>query len=120
MSTLLALLLGAVTFLDLAGGGARFPEVQARRLDGRAITLPGGLEGQVNLLFIAFQREQQAEVDTWMPATIALAESHPGLEWCELPTISALPGFLQFFLDKARLRAALGLPHENAIGPYQS
>ena len=68
---------------------------------------------------------------------MALTEAHPGLEWYELPTLSALPAFLQFFidsgmrggitgpdarartitlyLDKAKFRAALGLGDEDAI-----
>ena len=36
--------------------GLRFPEVEARSLEDREFDLPGDLEGELNLLAVAFQR----------------------------------------------------------------
>lgn len=43
-----------------------FPTVSGTTLDGRRITLPTGLEGEYNLLVIAFQQRQRLQVDMWM------------------------------------------------------
>jgi hypothetical protein len=71
-----------------AGDAApRFPTIQATALSGRKYTLPRDLDGQVNLVLVAFARQQQAVVDTWLPAVRALAAERPTLRYYELPTI---------------------------------
>ena len=46
----------------------RFPVVQGKNLEGRSFHLPHDFEGDMNIVVVAFQRHQQAAVDTWMPA----------------------------------------------------
>ncbi len=76
-----------------------FPTVEGKNLDGRRFTLPAGIEGQAALLFIAFRQNQQADINTWMPAGRALAARYPGLAVYELPTIYRLPRISQAFID---------------------
>lgn len=64
-----------------------FPTISAAALSGRDYTLPRDFEGRANLVFVAFRREQQAQIDTWLPAARALADAHPALRYYELPTI---------------------------------
>lgn len=45
---------------------AHFPELKASNLEGRSFALPADFEGERNLLLIAFQREQQQQIDTWL------------------------------------------------------
>jgi hypothetical protein len=65
----------------------RFPTLKATTLGGRKVTLPGDFGGRANLLLVAFEREHQALVDTWMPAAQRLAAAHDGLRYYELPTL---------------------------------
>jgi len=44
-----------------------FPQLGARDLDGREVALPAGLLGKWNVVIIAFQRQQQELVDSWVP-----------------------------------------------------
>jgi hypothetical protein len=44
-----------------------FPIVRGENLEGRTFTLPTDLTGTYNLLFIAFKREQQLDIDSWLP-----------------------------------------------------
>ena len=41
-----------------------FPFVRGENLEGRTFTLPADLEGTYNLLFVAFRREQQFDINT--------------------------------------------------------
>ena len=78
----------------------RFPEVRGSNLDGQEFSFPGDFEGDHNLLFIAFERGQQAEVDTWLPLARTLEDDFPGVRAYELPTIKELPGFVRGFIDR--------------------
>lgn len=114
-----------------------FPRVTGENLAGQRLTLPGDLAGDRNLLFIAFQRWQQADVDTWTALAAELQRGHPGCGFYELPTIS--PGnplmrwfinngmrsgikdqesrrrTITLFLEKGAFRRGLNLPDEERI-----
>jgi hypothetical protein len=114
-----------------------FPAIRASNLNGRQFNLPGDFEGARNLVVLAFQREQQALVDSWSPAIANLLARYADLRFYELPTISRgnplfrawLDGAMRggipdrqardhtitLYLDKAAFRQALGLPHEDTI-----
>ena len=114
-----------------------FPEVTGKNLEGREFELPGDFEGDVNLVLVAFRREQQSMVDAWMPAAEALAESLANLRYYELPVIgrgytlfrSFIDGGMRagiadgrarertitLYLDKAAFREALGITSEDTI-----
>ena len=64
-----------------------FPRIMARDLDGREVMLPAGLAGEWNVVIIAFRRQQQALVDSWVPWLRDLAEATPGLAFAEVPAI---------------------------------
>jgi hypothetical protein len=114
-----------------------FRTIQASNLNGREFVVPTDLAGEVNLVLIAFQREQQALVDTWFPEAARLEQEYSHLEYYELPTISRLNPFARWFidrgmrsgipdrgmrartitlyLDKAAFRESLEIPHEDTI-----
>ena len=64
-----------------------FPRLDARDLDGREVTLPAGLPGEWNIVLIAFQRQQQELVDSWVPWLEERAAAAPWLRFAELPAI---------------------------------
>lgn len=66
----------------------RFPEVEARSLEGEEFSLPGDLGGDLNLLAVAFQRRHQTDVDSWLGDFGSLEESRQGLFTYEIPTLS--------------------------------
>ena len=51
------------------------------------MSLPDGFEGERNVVIVAFRREHQALVDSWVPWLDARADSDPGLHFYEMPTI---------------------------------
>ena len=64
-----------------------FPTIRASNLAGKDFTLPEDFEGQWNLLFVAFERHQQEDVDTWTPHARQLCEADSSVRFYELPTI---------------------------------
>jgi hypothetical protein len=113
-----------------------FPRLSASNLQGQTLRLPEDFAGDRNLLLIAFQREQQQNVDTWL-REMKRFEISPGFQYYELPTIDKLNPFYRWFinrgmrrgipdrsarsrtitlyLDKPSFRKALGLPDEKRI-----
>lgn len=65
----------------------RFPTLEVRSLEGAELLLPGGLTGDPSIVIVAFMRNQQREVDTWLPWVESLRKRLPGLEVYELPAI---------------------------------
>lgn len=68
--------------------GKAFPKMTARNLDGRAYEIPRELDGNLNLVVLAFLREHQEPVETWLPHLGELRRRHPGLEVWEVPALS--------------------------------
>ncbi len=116
---------------------ALFPTVEAANLEGRKYTLPKDFEGERNILTIAFQREQQSDIDTWVPLVKELTGKNSSLHYYELPTIGKFAGMFRgminggmrkgipdldarkatitLYLDKAAFRKSLQLPDEKKI-----
>ncbi len=115
----------------------QFPAVTGSNLQRKSLSLPAAFEGELNLLFIAFQQWQQTQVDSWIPFAKQLEEGNPKLRYYELPTIEkrnrlartfinegmragipdpvARERTITLYLDKTAFRKALQLPNEDDI-----
>lgn len=67
--------------------GMSFPQLAARDLGGREVALPAGLPGEWNVVIVAFRRQQQGLVDSWVPWLEERAATIPGLRFAEVPAI---------------------------------
>jgi hypothetical protein len=115
----------------------RFPQVTGSNLLRQKVTLPDDLQGDLNILLIAFHQWQQAWVDSWIPFARQIEQTFPGVQFYELPVIYKMNFFSQTFLnegmragipnpttrqktitlylDKPSFRRALDIPHEDTI-----
>lgn len=122
------------------GASAIFPTVSGNNLNGRSVEIPRDLSGRLNLVFVAFTREQQREVNSWQPCVAELAQRFPDLRAYELPTLAKpfalLRGYLDgimrtgipdpgtrettvtLFLNKQHFDRALGISSESAISVF--
>ena len=91
--------------------GARFPTVKASNLEKRELSLPADFEGERNLLLVAFVRDQQKNVDTWLHEMKRFEELDPGFHYYELPTIQRPVALLRWFIDSGMRR---GIPERTA------
>ena len=87
-----------------------FPKLKASNLENQTFSLPEDFAGDRSLLLIAFQREQQANVDTWLHQ-MKRFETSPGFHYYELPTIDRLNPFFRWFINSGMRR---GIPDRNA------
>ena len=119
---------------DIGAPIARLPRVSTKDLNGVRRALPNG---RLNVLLIAYQRWQQLEVDTWIPALDGLERSYDGVSYFELPVVGEMSRAgqrgldffmrrgipdrevrsrtLTFYVDTAGFREPLGIPDEEHI-----
>ncbi len=90
---------------------AHFPAVKASNLEKRELSLPGDFAGERNLLLVAFEREQQKNVDTWLHEMKRFEELDPEFRYYELPTIERMNAFMRWFIDSGMRR---GIPDRKA------
>ncbi len=64
---------------------ATFPSITSYKLDKDKITIPGELQGQIDLLLLSFKPEQQNDIDSWMPAAQALQHLNFQFRYYQLP-----------------------------------
>lgn len=117
-STVLALLLGSVTAASqvptdphmravTADSLGRFPEVEGTNLEGEHFRLPADFKGELNVVLVAFKREQQEDVDSWTPFLRTLAGRQRDLRVYELPTLGRRYRLMRPFIDGGMRR---GIP----------
>ena len=78
-----------------------FPAIQAASLDGAKLHLPQDFSGQLNLVILSFAREQQREVDTWIPVAKQIQAAHKNFSYYELPTTSREDLLYRWWFDSA-------------------
>ncbi len=84
-----------------------FPRVEGSNLEGRRFVLPADFEGELNLVFVAFRREQQADVDSWLPFIKDRKLSERGVRVYELPTLNRSYRIMRRMIDGGMAR---GIP----------
>ncbi len=84
----------------------RFPTATGSNLERTQFTLPGDLEGERNLVILAFWRHHQMLVDTWMPLARRLQQRHSDVVAYELPVIESRNKLAQLFIDSG-MRAGI-------------
>jgi predicted transcriptional regulator len=114
-----------------------FPSISSYALDKSKVNIPSGLAGQVNLLLIFFQPEQQKQIDTWMPLAQALQHTNFNFRWYRMPVSEhenaifrwwenssmrseetdreTWPWIVPLYVNKLGFRNALQIPNERNI-----
>jgi hypothetical protein len=88
----------------------QFPSLETRDLEGRTVGIPGDLSGVVNLVVLAFQRDHQYAIETWLPHFARLVEAYPGFEAWEVPALSRNYRIWRGAIDGG-MRAGIADPH---------
>jgi hypothetical protein len=79
--------------------GTSFPQIDARNLQSLDVRLPDAFAGERNVVMIAFQRQHQSLVDSWVPWLEKESVSDPGLRFYEIPTIGRMWAPVRRFID---------------------
>ena len=91
--------------------GVHFPTVSGYNLDRQEREFPRDFAGELNLIFVAFQRRHQTTINTWVPYARELEGAFPGVVYYELPTIDEMPTLSRTFINEG-MRA--GIPDQTA------
>jgi len=76
-----------------------FPKVSGINLEGEKQNLPEAFKNKFNLVIVAFKREQQEEVDTWIKAAAPMLEENSNLNFYEIPLIYQLSAFNRMWVN---------------------
>lgn len=88
-----------------------FPNVTGIDLEGKKQNLPAAFSNKLNLVIVAFKREQQIEVDTWIKAAEPILEKNSNLNFYEVPLIYELSAFKRMWVNNGM---RFGIPNKVA------
>ncbi len=69
--------------------GMPFPELKAETLSGIEIKYPDDLTGKITLILIAFKRETQRKIDSWLVPFLNRYETDPSIQFFEIPMLAS-------------------------------
>jgi len=79
--------------------GLQFPTLEGHDIDGRKLIVPAHLEGSYNLVLVAYERQHQRLVDSWVGSARQLERRHDHLRVYEIPLIRNLSWIRRKQLD---------------------
>ena len=89
----------------------QFPNVSGRNLQRQAVQYPQDFPAKYTVVLMAFWREQQNDVDTWLPFVNVLEKLYRETAYVEFPVVYQMSPMGQFFLNEG-MRA--GIPDQKA------
>ena len=100
MLTVLWLITVAASPVAAADVPARdFPNVTGRNLHGKDVAFPQAFaSAKHNVVIVAFTREQQSLVDTWLPELGSLSATNQSFNYYELPTIKKMNRLMKWVI----------------------
>lgn len=110
-------LAAAVSSLAILGGQAKapqFPAVKGENLNKKEYQLPADFEGDLNIVFLAYYRQQQDDVNTWLDMADAIRKEQPKVKYYELPVLASFAPEMRNFIDNG-MRSGIPDPAVRAI-----
>lgn len=68
--------------------GMEFPELKAETLSGIAMKYPDDVKGKVTLILMAFKRETQQKIDSWLGPFSKAFENDTTVQFFEIPMLA--------------------------------
>ena len=106
LATLMLILLTPMAQAELV-----FPTLTADDLNGRSLSIPADLPGTPTIVFIAYKREQQPNINAWVEK-LELHETG-GPAWVELPVAGLGAVLFRSFVDNG-MRSGITSPEMRA------
>jgi len=98
--------------------GKKFPEVQDDSLANTRVSLPDAAKGKVTLITVAFLRESQSQLDSWLEPFGEKFGNKPGFTFYEVPMIAGAYKSMRPMIDGG-MRAGIPLEkHKNVVTMY--
>ena len=98
--------------------GTRFPEVNAQSLANTDESIPDSARGKVTLVTVAFLRESQPQLDSWLEPFTGRYGGKEGYTFYEVPMISAGYTFMRSVIDGGMRGGIPREKHKNVVTMY--
>jgi len=95
----------------------KFPIIVAETLSGKKITFPEVTKGKFAFILIAFKRQTQGEVDSWLDPFIKEFGKHKSVTFYEIPMISTGWKWMSGWID-AGMRAGVPKSKHDHVATY--
>jgi hypothetical protein len=82
-------------------GDKKFYSLDARNLVGEKIRIPQDLKADKSCVVVAFERQQQSVIDSWIPYLLKLEKENNGFAFYEVPVIQSGYKPVRWFIDGA-------------------
>ena len=89
----------------------KFPDVAGKNLKRKKSKFPEDFPAKYNIVLMAFYRQQQLDINTWLPYVDQLVSNYLDLAYLEFPVIYKMSPIGQFMLNEG-MRA--GIPDQQA------
>ena len=98
--------------------GKKFPVVNAKTLAGQETTIPDDAAGKVTLVAVAFARESQAQLDSWLNPFYEKFGSREDIMFYEVPMISGGYKFMKMIIDGGMRGGLPEFKHKHVVTMY--
>jgi hypothetical protein len=98
--------------------GKLFPEVKSKSLAKNIEIIPDSAKGKVTLIAVAFLRESQSQLDSWLEPFTKEFGNNKAFMFYEIPMISSGYKFMRFIIDRG-MRSGIPEPkHKHVVTLY--
>jgi hypothetical protein len=104
--------------MDSANIGMKFPNVTADSLAGTRESIPESCRGKVTLVAVAFLRESQSQLDSWLNPFYEKFGKRDGFMFYEIPMISSGYKFMKFVIDGGMRGGIPSFKHKHVVTMY--
>ena len=104
--------------MDSANIGMTFPNVTADSLAGTKESIPESCRGKVTLVAVAFLRESQSQLDSWLNPFYEKFGKRDGFMFYEIPMISSGYKFMKFVIDGGMRGGIPQFKHKHVVTMY--
>jgi hypothetical protein len=98
--------------------GRKFPVVKAKTLAGQEATVPDDAAGKVTLVCVAFLRESQSQLDSWLNPFYEKFGSRADIMFYEVPMISGGYKFMKPIIDGGMRGGLPQFKHKHVVTMY--
>ena len=95
--------------------GIKFPQISAETLAGTKITLPDLAQGKITLITIAFKREAQSQLDSWLRPFMEEYGGKPGFTFYEIPMLAWYWKLMGWMIDSGMRSGIQKEKHKNVM-----
>jgi len=104
--------------MDSANIGMKFPNVTSDSLAGTKESIPETCRGKVTLVAVAFLRESQGQLDSWLNPFYEKFGKRDGFMFYEIPMISSGYKFMRFVIDGGMRGGIPSFKHKHVVTMY--